>query len=235
MLCPRTALKRSERSREDARTSPPSTRGARYSAEHVPRRLGGLVAVVRIRRPRRIRRSRSTPSPSTVTSMKRALVRCARSWFRRNGRAEGAAVAARSSIFMAGVSATDHITAQIPASREGRASSLAALAGLLGTAAILRRTLDFRHIAIEGPIGVGQVALAERLGARLDATVVLEDTDNPFLADFYADRPGRRVSGAALLPAQPPPAAGDAPPGRSLQPDRRSATTSSRRTRSTRI
>jgi deoxyguanosine kinase len=50
--------------------------------------------------------------------------------------------------------------------------------------------LQFRHIAIEGPIGAGKTALTERLGARLDATVVLEDTDNPFLADFYADRPG---------------------------------------------
>src|SRR3954462_6246283 len=51
-------------------------------------------------------------------------------------------------------------------------------------------SLQFRHIAIEGPICAGKTALAERLGTRLDATVVLEDTDNPFLADFYADRPG---------------------------------------------
>ena len=50
--------------------------------------------------------------------------------------------------------------------------------------------MQFRYIALEGPIGVGKTALAERLGARLDATIVLEDTDNPFLADFYADRPG---------------------------------------------
>jgi deoxyguanosine kinase len=50
--------------------------------------------------------------------------------------------------------------------------------------------LHFRYIAIEGPIGVGKTALAERLAARLDATVVLEDPENPFLADFYADRPG---------------------------------------------
>jgi deoxyguanosine kinase len=50
--------------------------------------------------------------------------------------------------------------------------------------------LQFRHIAIEGPIGAGKTALAERLGTRLDATVVLEETENPFLADFYADRPG---------------------------------------------
>ncbi len=51
-------------------------------------------------------------------------------------------------------------------------------------------TLDVRHIALEGPIGVGKSALAERLAARLDATLVLEDTENPFLTDFYADRPG---------------------------------------------
>jgi deoxyadenosine/deoxycytidine kinase len=50
--------------------------------------------------------------------------------------------------------------------------------------------LQFRHIAIEGPIGAGKTALAERLGTRLDATVVLEETENPFLADFYIDRPG---------------------------------------------
>jgi len=50
--------------------------------------------------------------------------------------------------------------------------------------------LQFRHIAIEGPIGAGKSALAERLAARLDATLVLEDPENPFLADFYADRPG---------------------------------------------
>jgi deoxyguanosine kinase len=50
--------------------------------------------------------------------------------------------------------------------------------------------LQFRHIAIEGPIGAGKTALAERLGTRLAATVVLEEGENPFLADFYADRPG---------------------------------------------
>ena len=50
--------------------------------------------------------------------------------------------------------------------------------------------LQFRYIVIEGPIGAGKTALAERLGTRLDATVVLEEGENPFLADFYADRPG---------------------------------------------
>ncbi len=50
--------------------------------------------------------------------------------------------------------------------------------------------LQFRYIVIEGPIGAGKTALAERLGTRLDATVVLEEGENPFLADFYGDRPG---------------------------------------------
>src|ERR1700741_2341448 len=48
----------------------------------------------------------------------------------------------------------------------------------------------FQYIAIEGPIGVGKSSLAERVAARLDATAVLEESDNPFLADFYAGRAG---------------------------------------------
>jgi deoxyguanosine kinase len=50
--------------------------------------------------------------------------------------------------------------------------------------------MQFRSLAIEGPIGVGKSALADRLAGRLDATSVLEDSENPFLEDFYADRPG---------------------------------------------
>jgi deoxyadenosine/deoxycytidine kinase len=50
--------------------------------------------------------------------------------------------------------------------------------------------LEFRYLAIEGPIGLGKTTLAERLGARLDASVVLDDRENPFLADFYTGRPG---------------------------------------------
>jgi deoxyguanosine kinase len=48
----------------------------------------------------------------------------------------------------------------------------------------------FQSIAIDGPIGVGKSALAERLAARLDGTTILEERENPFLADFYAGRPG---------------------------------------------
>jgi deoxyadenosine/deoxycytidine kinase len=55
---------------------------------------------------------------------------------------------------------------------------------------IILLAVRFRHIAVEGPIGAGKTALAERLGTRLDATIVLEESENPFLADFYADRPG---------------------------------------------
>ena len=50
--------------------------------------------------------------------------------------------------------------------------------------------MDFRYLAIEGPIGLGKTTLAERLGARLDATVVLDERENPFLGDFYAGRGG---------------------------------------------
>src|SRR5262245_22069980 len=49
---------------------------------------------------------------------------------------------------------------------------------------------DFRHIAIEGPPSVGKSTLADRLGARLDATMVLEEGENPFLSDFYGGRAG---------------------------------------------
>src|SRR5918993_330092 len=50
--------------------------------------------------------------------------------------------------------------------------------------------MSFQYIAIEGPIGVGKTSLAERLATRLDAALVLEETENPFLADFYSGRAG---------------------------------------------
>ena len=50
--------------------------------------------------------------------------------------------------------------------------------------------MSFQYIAIEGPIGVGKSSLAERLATRLDATTILEESENPFLADFYGGRTG---------------------------------------------
>ncbi len=43
--------------------------------------------------------------------------------------------------------------------------------------------MDVRYLAIEGPPGLGKAVLAERLSARLDAALVLDDIDNPFSAD----------------------------------------------------
>jgi deoxyadenosine/deoxycytidine kinase len=49
----------------------------------------------------------------------------------------------------------------------------------------------FRHIAIEGPIGVGKTTLARRLAVHLGAELVPErPQDNPFLERFYDDMPG---------------------------------------------
>ncbi len=46
----------------------------------------------------------------------------------------------------------------------------------------------FRHIAIEGAIGVGKSSLARKLAAHLGADLLLEQAEeNPFLARFYAD------------------------------------------------
>ena len=50
--------------------------------------------------------------------------------------------------------------------------------------------LDFRYLAIEGPPGLGKTALAQRLGARLDAAVIQDEGGNPFLAEFFAGRNG---------------------------------------------
>ena len=49
----------------------------------------------------------------------------------------------------------------------------------------------FRHIAIEGPIGVGKSTLARKLAAHLGADLMLEQPqENPFLDRFYEDMPG---------------------------------------------
>ncbi len=49
----------------------------------------------------------------------------------------------------------------------------------------------FRHIVVEGAIGVGKSTLARRLARHLGAELVLEQpSENPFLDRFYADMPG---------------------------------------------
>jgi deoxyadenosine/deoxycytidine kinase len=54
-----------------------------------------------------------------------------------------------------------------------------------------------RYIVVEGPIGCGKTSLAQRLGSRMGATLLLEDPKaNPFLPQFYRDM--RRYA----LPAQ---------------------------------
>ncbi len=50
--------------------------------------------------------------------------------------------------------------------------------------------MAFHYLAVEGPIGVGKTRLAERLAQKLEATTILEQAENPFLADFYAEKPG---------------------------------------------
>lgn len=49
----------------------------------------------------------------------------------------------------------------------------------------------YRHIVVEGPIGVGKSTLARRLARHLDAELLLEQpAENPFLERFYDDPPG---------------------------------------------
>ena len=50
--------------------------------------------------------------------------------------------------------------------------------------------MKFRHIAVEGAIGVGKTSLVDLLASRFDALKVLEQTENPFLEDFYLDKQG---------------------------------------------
>ena len=50
--------------------------------------------------------------------------------------------------------------------------------------------MKFRSIAVEGPIGVGKTSFVERLAAKFDAHVVLEEVANPFLEQFYEDQQG---------------------------------------------
>ena len=55
----------------------------------------------------------------------------------------------------------------------------------------------YRHIVVEGPIGVGKTSLARKLSERFGTQLVLEEAGgNPFLERFYRD--GRRYA----LPTQ---------------------------------
>jgi len=47
-----------------------------------------------------------------------------------------------------------------------------------------------RHIVIEGPIRSGKSVLARALAEQLHARRILDCEDNPFLADFYDEKPG---------------------------------------------
>jgi deoxyadenosine/deoxycytidine kinase len=50
--------------------------------------------------------------------------------------------------------------------------------------------VPLRHVAIDGPIGVGKTSLVEMLARRFHGTKILEDVDNPFLPDFYKRKKG---------------------------------------------
>jgi deoxyadenosine/deoxycytidine kinase len=54
----------------------------------------------------------------------------------------------------------------------------------------LKSELGFHYLAVDGPIGVGKTTLVEMLTHRFEGVKILEDVGNPFLADFYQDRPG---------------------------------------------
>lgn len=51
-------------------------------------------------------------------------------------------------------------------------------------------SLGFHYVSVDGPIGVGKTTLVEMLARRFEGVKILEDVDNPFLGDFYQDRPG---------------------------------------------
>ena len=62
----------------------------------------------------------------------------------------------------------------------------------------LPASLRYRHIAVEGPIGVGKSTFARLLARETGARFVADpDASNPYLAAFYAD-PGSNALHAQL-------------------------------------
>jgi deoxyguanosine kinase len=51
-----------------------------------------------------------------------------------------------------------------------------------------------RYIVVEGPIRVGKSTLARALAERLHARRMFDCEDNPFLSDFYDEKPGAAFS-----------------------------------------
>lgn len=54
----------------------------------------------------------------------------------------------------------------------------------------MKPELGFHYLAVDGPIGVGKTTLVEMLTSRYEGVKILEDVGNPFLGDFYQDKPG---------------------------------------------
>ena len=50
--------------------------------------------------------------------------------------------------------------------------------------------LKFKHLAIEGPIGVGKSTLARIIAKRTESGLIEEESTNPFLKDFYSGKRG---------------------------------------------
>jgi deoxyadenosine/deoxycytidine kinase len=50
--------------------------------------------------------------------------------------------------------------------------------------------VKLRHVAVDGPIGVGKTSLVEMVARRFHGTKILEDVDNPFLPEFYKKKKG---------------------------------------------
>jgi deoxyadenosine/deoxycytidine kinase len=55
---------------------------------------------------------------------------------------------------------------------------------------MVKHNIQHRYIAVEGCIGSGKTTLVNLLSAELDAKVVLDESENPFLRDYYEDKRG---------------------------------------------